>query len=183
MYYIISRHNKGANKMAIKEILVTLFNNEDGMTLSVTPNYNYGGKRVNFSYKGKGTHCNMKSYVDGINGIKNPQLRNFFEEDKQQWRKKVKGCIDAGLDCWLSKGYLSDGKLGKGHTVPATAFMVKGKGYYTLQLQLGKDYYECDLETDAITDRQREQNAIAGHRWQYKEETLEYDLGFMGCTD
>lgn len=166
--------------MALKEIMITLFENADGMTLSVTPNYSDGGKKINFSYKGASTHNSLKAYNDGIANIQDPRLREFFEANKQTFRSKVKGCVANDFDCWLSKGYLSQGHKGKGPTVPAVAFMVKGKGFYTLQLQLVNDWYECDLETQAISERQRESGAVAGHRWRQADLGDSYDTSFMG---
>jgi hypothetical protein len=124
----------------------------------------------------------MKAFVDGISAMQDPKLRNFFEEQKNLWRPKVKGCTSAGLDCWLSKGYLSTGQGNKGKTVPAVAFMVDScSGYYSLQLQLGPHWYECDLETTAITQSQKDHNAIAGHRWRKSStETDEYSTDFLG---
>lgn len=164
----------------LEEILVTLFNNPDGMTLSVTPNYSHGGKRVNFSFKGKSTHNNMKAFVDGITAMQDPKMRNFFEEQKNLWRNKVHKCVEVGLDCWLSKGYLSTGKGNKGKTAPCSAFLVSGENYFTLQLQLGPHWYECDLETTAITQAQLDNNAIAGHRWRKHTEEDEYSTDFLG---
>lgn len=165
----------------LNEILVTLFKNPDGMTLSVSPNFTSGGKKVNFSFKGASTHCNMKAFVDGIGAMSDPHLQNFFEEQKHIWRPRVKACVAQGWECWLSKGYQSTGKGHKGKTVPATAFLVDARGgYYTLQLQLGPHWYECDLEETAVSERQREMNAIAGHRWRKNLGDDTYDLGFLG---
>lgn len=164
----------------LEEILITLFNNPDGMTLSVTPNYSQGGKRVNFSFKGTSTHNNMKAFVDGIGAMQDTNLRMFFEEQKNLWRKKVHKCREHGIDCWLSKGYLSTGTGKKGKTAPCSAFLVSGKEYFTLQLQLGPHWYECDLETSAISPAQQENNAIAGHRWRKQTHVDEYSTDFLG---
>jgi hypothetical protein len=164
---------------ALKEIMVTLFENADGMTLSVTPNHSQGGQRINFSFKGKGTQNSIKAYNDGISNIQDPRLKTFFEQHKSTYRNKIKGCSTNNLDCWLSKGYKSDGR-GKGPTVPAIAFMAKSGASWLVWLELGPSSYNCELETSAVSDRQRDRNAIAAHRWREQTQEEVYDLSFMG---
>tara|TARA_A100001201_G_C4090211_1_gene201803 strand:+ start:1417 stop:1923 length:507 start_codon:yes stop_codon:yes gene_type:complete len=165
--------------MALKEIMITLFDNPTGKTLSVTPNHSTGGKRINFSFKGKTTQNSIKAYNDGLANIKDPKLRNFFEQHKTRFRSKVDGCNTNDLTCWLSKGYLSDGH-GKGPTVPAIAFMAQSSASWLVWLQLGTDEYECELDKSGISDRQRDMNAVAAHRWRETVCEDSYDLSFMG---
>lgn len=165
--------------MALKEIMITLFENQAGKTLSVTPNHSYGGKRINFSFKGKTTQNSIKAYNDGIANIKDPKLRGFFEQHKAHFRNKVNGCVDNNLTCWLSKGYASNGQ-GKGPTLPAIAFMVESKASWLVWLQLGTDAYNCELDANAVSDKQRKMNAVAAHRWRETVVEDSYDLSFMG---
>ena len=165
----------------LNEIMITLFNNSDGMTLSVTPNHSQGGKRINFSFKGKNTKNTIKAYNDGIAAISNPDLKLYFENNREIFRKKVKTVKEAGFDCWLSKGYLSEGTI-KGKTVPAVAFMFydSQQQNWMLNLQLDTVKYECDLDSSEITERQEQQGAIAGHRWRKGADSTDYDNSFMG---
>lgn len=165
--------------MALKEIMITLFDNPTGMTLSVTPNHSTGGKRINFSLKGKTTKNSIKAYNDGLANIKDPRLRQFFDEHKSHYRAKVDGCTTNDLNCWLSKGYLSDGQ-GKGPTVPAIAFLAESGASWLVWLQLGADSYSCELDRSAVSDRQRDNNAVAAHRWRDTVCEDTYDLSFMG---
>jgi hypothetical protein len=166
----------------LKEILVTLFKNEDGMTLSVTPNYNYGGSRVNFSLKGKGTHNNMKAYVDGISGLKNFEMREYFNSHKDCLRNNLAQIKECNADCWISKGYKSEGRGGKGHTVPAWCMLIRDTNCWVLQLNLGGTPYKCELEDDAVSERQKDQGAVAGHRWREQQQQEAFDTTFMGTV-
>ena len=166
--------------MKLKEIMITLWNNSDGMTLSVTPNHTTGGTRVNFSFKGKGTKNNMKAYVDTIRDIKDPKLRAFFDDQRAFWRKKVLFVKEStNMDCWLSKGYKSETGR-KGATVPAIAFMVRSKNSWIVYLNLSGIAYECELEDGAVTENQQDNGAIAGHRWRETQLEDVYDTSFMG---
>lgn len=165
--------------MALKEILITLFENPKGKTLSVTPNFSTGGKRINFSFKGKTTQNSIKAYNDGMANIKDERLRQFFDNHKAQFRNKIEGCTNNNINCWLSKGYLSEGNS-KGPTVPAIAFMAESGASWLVWLQLGPDAYECELDRSAISDRQRDMNAVAAHRWREQVCEDSYDLSFMG---
>ena len=167
--------------MALKEIMITLFENKDGLTLSVTPNYSYGGERINFSFKGKGTHNNMKAYVDTIRDIKDAELREYFNKQKAKWRKRVQTVVEhTETDCWLSKGYKSIGYGKKGPTVPAVAFMVKDGYSWIVQLNVAGIAYECELENGAVSENQEKSGAIAGHRWREQESQEVYDTSFKG---
>lgn len=181
MYYIISRHPR--RTVMLKEIMVTLWKNEDGMTLSVTPNYNYGGSKVNFSLKGKGTHNNMKAYVDGISGIKNFEMREYFNKHKDSLRVMLNNVKECNANCWISKGYRSEGRGGKGHTVPAWCMLIRDNNCWQLVLNLGGTAYKCELEDDAVNSSQGASGAIAGHRWREATEDKDvFDTGFMGSV-
>ena len=68
----------------INEIMMTLFNNSNGLTLSVLVNANSGGKPVNFSLKGDNT-LNFKAINDGLSNM-DDNMRAYFQETKAKFK-------------------------------------------------------------------------------------------------
>jgi len=163
--------------MAIREIMITLWNNTDGLTLSVLPNSNYGGKVVNFSFKGDNTR-NYKAVNDGMSNMSDA-LRQYFVEQKIAFRPlfEDKNRLD---ELRFSKGYLQGPRGRKGKTVPAFAAIMREKDQWVVKLNIAGDDYMAHLDPDELTDNQIERGAIAGHRAVPDQDKTDYDDDFMG---
>lgn len=162
----------------IKEIMITLFNNADGMTLSVTANHSDNGRRVNFSFKGNNTKS-FKAINDGIPNMPG-SMQSFFQGVKEDFRPLIENAKTSGVDVRFSKGYVSKNRS-KGKTVKAAAALAYSGDYYYVTLNLGGNIYKTALDTSYPTPAQRENNAVAGHRWRESADD-EFDEGddFLG---
>lgn len=163
--------------MAIREIIITLWKNSDGLTLSVLPNSNYGGKVVNFSFKGDNT-LNYKAVNDNMSNMSDA-LRQYFVEQKQNFRPlfEDKDRLD---ELRFSKGYLQGPRGRKGKTVPAFAALMREQDQWVVKLNIAGDDYMAQLDPDELTDNQSAGGAIAGHRALPGVDKTDYDDDFMG---
>lgn len=167
----------------LKEITMTLFNNKPGYTLSVTPNYNYGGKRINFSFKGNNT-LSLKAIKD-LTTAQEPvasMIREMTERDRFRQIYQDRNTYDIVR---FSKGYLSTGRGSKGPTVPAVGILMRASNTWAAYLDFYHyDYVADDLCDDVLTDSQIRGGAVAGHRWREPTgEVIENVFDFLGDTD
>jgi hypothetical protein len=92
--------------------MITLFRNEEGYTLSVKPNHSYGGKAINFSFKGANT-LSLKAVKDL--GTANPRVASaiaqMIHKPKFQSIYHNRETVD---EVRFSKGYLA-AQRGKNH--------------------------------------------------------------------
>jgi hypothetical protein len=170
----------------LKEIMITLFENSDGYTISVKPNHSYGGKPINFSFKGNQT-TTLKAVKDmgKIRPAVAEMLREMINRDHFQSLYRNRDTVD---EVRFSKGYLAKtvgSNVGKGGTVPVLGVLMRDAGEFAVYLDFGLYQYEAQLDLDAVTAQQRKSGAIAEHRWRdYSEEDDDSDIyDFLGDTD
>lgn len=171
----------------LKEIMITLFKNSDGYTLSVKPNHSYGGVGINFSFKGNNT-VSLKAVKDM--GTVRPAVAMHLKEMISRERfQNIYQQRDTVEQVRFSKGYLAKvngSKKGKGKTVPVLSALIIDQGEFSVYLDFGLYDYHATLDTEAITHQQRLSGAVAEHRWRdYSEDDDEdediYD--FLGDTN
>ena len=166
----------------INEIMMTLFNNSNGLTLSVLVNANTGGKPVNFSLKGDNT-LNFKAINDGLSNM-DDNMRAYFQDTKAKFKllNNKQHCEEMGIrETRFSKGYLQGFKGRKGRTVPAVAALIthnSGDQFVKLNFA-GTDYYG-ELDPHELTDNQRKGGAVAAHRAVPGAGVTEWSDDFMG---
>jgi len=166
----------------LHEIMITLFRNEEGYTLSVKPNHSYGGKAINFSFKGANT-LSLKAVKDL--GTANPRVASaiaqMIHKPKFQSIYHNRETVD---ELRFSKGYLAAqrGKNhGKGVTVPVIAALIRDQNQFAVYLDFGLYDYETELDQDAVTDSQARAGAVAEHRWRDYGDDLNEDIySFLG---
>lgn len=151
----------------LNEITMTLFKNQGkspGLTLSVTPNYSTGGKRINFSFKGDNT-LTLKAVRDLSTAGEQTAgaIREMIGRPKFQSLYANRSEYDIMR---FSKGYVSSGSGSKGPTVPALAVLMRDGSTWGVYLDFYVYDYVCDeLTDDTLTASQVKQGALVAHRW------------------
>jgi hypothetical protein len=161
---------------SIDEILITLFKNTEGYTLSVLANKSKGGKRINYSFKGNQTKT-LSIFSTGKNRM-DVELWEYFQVAKNNYKDFYNEAKQIGLEPRISKGYFS-GQT-KGQTVPSAAGLIQhSNNQFFVRLYLGKIMYEAQLDPDSLSDGQIKQGAVAQHARAKASEVSAYDESFF----
>ncbi len=162
----------------LEEIMMTLFNNPDGYTLSVKPNWTLTRTEINFSFKGENTK-NWKA-VNSLNGAPE-SVKEYFVNAKNlpdfvglyQNKKEY-------IYCRFSKGYIAAkrGKVsGKGKTVRALCCLMGNpeNNHWIVTLDIQGELHIATLDPDMITAGQAAAGAVGEYRWRFSKPEDEYD--------
>lgn len=157
--------------MALEKLNMWLWDNEEGMHITVDVNYGLSThKRAFFSLKGENTLNKWKAYND-----KQPsQLREYFGGLKEQYRQQVKDIIARGHAVRISKLATNTGT--KGRRVMNGMIMLYDTREFVVVV--GEHEFSGRFETDGGTMAQRN-NSLGGKflgEWRWQRPRAEDEL-------
>lgn len=168
----------------IKQITSTIFKNSNGITVCLTPNYNTGGKKLHFSFKGANT-LTMKAVYNGLSKMSNPAKKKFFEDCIHKYgdlEKQFKN--NPQVEVRFSKGYLpaSTGQARQTQQAFMVLFYDAKKDTYSAQVEMAGEDHFIEFSKEAINTNQKRAGAIGAYLWQEAAEELPDDDGdsFLG---
>lgn len=125
-----------------------LWNNPEGLHVTVTTNYNTAKEKRSFFSFGSQTYKSWRAY-----NLHQPvPLQDFFAEFKNEYKPKLKN--NTG-NYWISKLALNTGNKGR-TTLAGAMILAQDEGQFSYVMQLRDKYFEGVFDDSILSNRQRQ---------------------------
>ena len=161
-------------KNTLENFSLYLWNNPEGLHVTLTTNYNTAREKRSFFSFGNQTYKSWRAY----NLYQPTPLQPFFAEFKNEWQSNLK---QAEKSYWISKLGENTGNSGR-RTLAGAMILFKQSGTFCFVMQLRDQYFEGEFDDSMLSERQRrgaKGQCVGAHIWKdQNQDQLDYGEPF-----
>jgi hypothetical protein len=160
-------------KKVLDNFSLYLWDNPEGLHVTVTTNFNTQNEKRSFFSFGKQTYKSWRAF-----NLHQPEpLKEFFVGFKQEWQPKLKGVQG---NYWISKLGVNTGNKGR-KTAPGAMILAEENGTFMFYMQLEQHYFEGVFDDSSLTAKQRKGakgECLGAFIWKDDDNIQEYAEAF-----